>query len=159
MRTHEAGALHADVTEPSSSVLRPPADLTALAPAVWPRSAARRPDGALVIGGVDVRDLAEEFGTPAYICDEADFRSRCRDFATAFADFDVHYAAKAFCTTAVLRWVAEEGLGLDVCTGGELAVAQRAGFPAERIAMHGNNKSVAELERALVAGVGRIVVD
>ncbi|MEN3358682.1 MAG: diaminopimelate decarboxylase [Mycobacteriales bacterium] len=159
MRTHEAGALHADVTEPSSSVLRPPADLTALAPAVWPRSAARRPDGALTIGGVDVRDLAEEFGTPAYICDEADFRSRCRDFATAFAEFDVHYAAKAFCTTTVLRWIAEEGLGLDVCTGGELAVALRAGFPVDRIAMHGNNKSVSELERALDAGVGRIVVD
>ncbi|MEN3361851.1 MAG: diaminopimelate decarboxylase [Mycobacteriales bacterium] len=158
MRTHEAGTLHADVTQPSSSVLQP-ADLTALAPAVWPRSAARRPDGVLSIGGVDVRDLAEEFGTPAYICDEADFRSRCRDFATAFADFDVHYAAKAFCSTTVLRWVAEEGLGLDVCTGGELAVALRAGFPVDRIAMHGNNKSVSELERAVDAGIGRIVVD
>jgi diaminopimelate decarboxylase len=159
MRTHEAGALHADVTEPSSSVLRPPLDVTALAPAVWPRNAARGPDGALTIAGVDVRDVAERFGTPAYVCDEADFRSRCRDFATAFADFDVHYAAKAFCSTQVLRWVAEEGLGLDICTGGELAVALRAGFPAGRIAMHGNNKSVAELERALDAGVGRIVVD
>ena len=159
MRTHEAGALHADVTEPSSSVLRPPADLVALAPAVWPRSAVRRQDGVLEVGGVDVRDLAAEFGTPAYVCDEADFRSRCRDFATAFADGDVHYAAKAFCCLAVLRWVAEEGLGLDVCSGGELAAALRAGFPADRIALHGNNKSIAELERALDAGIGRIVVD
>jgi diaminopimelate decarboxylase len=159
MRTHEAGALHADVTQSPSSVLRPPVDLTTLAPAVWPRGAARGPDGALTIGGVDVRDLAAQYGTPAYICDEADFRSRCRDFATGFADFDVHYAAKAFCASTVLRWVAEEGLGLDVCTGGELAVAQRAGFPVDRIAMHGNNKSVPELERALDAGVGRIVVD
>ncbi|HVQ96280.1 MAG TPA: diaminopimelate decarboxylase [Mycobacteriales bacterium] len=159
MRTHEAGALHADVTQSPSSVLRPPVDLTTLAPAVWPRGAVRGPDGALTIGGVDVRDLAAQYGTPAYICDEADFRSRCRDFATGFADFDVHYAAKAFCASTVLRWVAEEGLGLDVCTGGELAVAQRAGFPVDRIAMHGNNKSVPELERALDAGVGRIVVD
>jgi diaminopimelate decarboxylase len=159
MRTHEAGALHADVTQSASSVLRPPADLAALAPAVWPRGSVRGPDGALSIGGVDVRDLAEQYGTPAYICDEADFRSRCRDFAAAFADFDVHYAAKAFCSVAVLRWIAAEGLGLDVCTGGELAVAIRAGFPADRIAMHGNNKSVAELTRALDAGVGRIVVD
>jgi diaminopimelate decarboxylase len=159
VRTHEAGALHADVTEPPSSVLRPPADLAALAPAVWPRTAARVQDGVLEVGGVDVRDLAAEFGTPAYVCDEADFRSRCRDFAAAFVDGDVHYAAKAFCCLAALRWVAEQGLGLDVCSGGELTAALRAGFPAERIALHGNNKSVAELERALDAGVGRVVVD
>jgi diaminopimelate decarboxylase len=159
VRTHEAGALHADVTEPPSSVLWPPADLTALAPSVWPRTAARRPDGALQVGGVDVRDLAAEFGTPAYVCDEADFRSRCRDFAAAFAGADVHYAAKAFCSLAALAWVADEGLGLDVCSGGELAAALRVGFPPDRIAMHGNNKSVAELERALDAGIGRVVVD
>ena len=159
MRTHEAGALHADVTQAASSVPRPPADLSALAPAVWPRNAARGPDGAVRIGGVDVRELAEKFGTPAYVCDEADFRSRCRDFATAFGGADVHYAAKAFCAVQVLRWVAEEGLGLDVCTGGELAAAVRAGFPPDRIAMHGNNKSVDELERALDVGVGRVVVD
>ncbi len=166
-RAHEAGALHADVGQPAPSVLRPPADLTALAPSVWPRSAERGADGALRLGGVDVRDLAAEFGTPAYVCDEADFRSRCRDFAAAFgpagdgaaAAFDVHYAAKALCCLAVLRWVAEEGLGLDVCTGGELAAALRAGFPADRIALHGNNKSPAELERAIEAGVGRVVLD
>jgi diaminopimelate decarboxylase len=159
VRTHEAGALHADVTEPPSSVLRPPADLAALAPSVWPRTAVRRPDGVLEVGGVDVRELAAEFGTPAYVCDEADFRSRCRDFAAAFAGADVHYAAKAFCCLAALAWVADEGLGLDVCSGGELAAALRVGFPADRIAMHGNNKSVAELERALDAGIGRVVVD
>jgi diaminopimelate decarboxylase len=159
VRTHEAGALHADVTQSPSSVLRPPADLAALAPTVWPRGARRSGDGALEIAGMDVRDLAEEYGTPAYLCDEADFRSRCQDYATGFAGFDVHYAAKAFCSVAVLRWVAEEGLGLDVCTGGELAAALRAGFPPDRIALHGNNKSVAELDRALDVGVGRIVVD
>ncbi|HYT09966.1 MAG TPA: diaminopimelate decarboxylase [Mycobacteriales bacterium] len=167
MRTHEAGVLHADASEPPSSLLAPPADAAALVPAVWPVTTQRGGDGALVLGGVDVRDLAATHGTPAYVLDEADFRSRCRDFVQAFGDpggsvpsaHDVHYAAKAFCCLAVLRWVAEEGLGLDVCTGGELAAAVRAGVPPERIAVHGNNKSVAELERALDAGVGRVVVD
>ena len=159
MRTHEAGALHADVTEPPSALLVPPADPGTLAAAVWPATATRDESGALVLGGVDVRDLATEFGTPAYLLDEADFRSRCRDFVQAFAGADVHYAAKAFCSLTSLRWIVEEGLGLDVCSGGELAAALRAEVPAERIAFHGNNKSVAELEQALNAGVGRIVVD
>ena len=159
MRTHEAGALHADVTEPPSALLVPPADPGTLAAAVWPATATRDESGALVLGGVDVRDLATEFGTPAYLLDEADFRSRCRDFVQAFAGADVHYAAKAFCSLTSLRWIVEEGLGLDVCSGGELAAALRAEVPAERIAFHGNNKSVAELEQALDAGVGRIVVD
>jgi diaminopimelate decarboxylase len=159
VRTHEAGALHADVTEPPSALLVPPADPGTLAAAVWPATATRDESGALVLGGVDVRDLATEFGTPAYLLDEADFRSRCRDFVQAFAGADVHYAAKAFCSLTSLRWIVEEGLGLDVCSGGELAAALRAEVPAERIAFHGNNKSVAELEQALNAGVGRIVVD
>jgi diaminopimelate decarboxylase len=159
VRTHEAGALHADVTEPPSALLVPPADPGTLAASVWPATATRDESGALVLGGVDVRDLATEFGTPAYVLDEADFRSRCRDFVQAFAGADVHYAAKAFCSLASLRWVVEEGLGLDVCSGGELAAAHRAGVPPDRIAFHGNNKSVAELELALDAGVGRIVVD
>jgi diaminopimelate decarboxylase len=159
VRTHEAGALHADVTEPPSALLIPPADPGALAAAVWPATATRGESGALAVGGVDVRDLAAEYGTPAYVLDEADFRSRCRDFRQAFAGADVHYAAKAFCSRAALRWITEEGLGLDVCSGGELAAALRAGVPADRIAFHGNNKSVAELEQALDAGVGRVVVD
>jgi diaminopimelate decarboxylase len=159
VRTHEAGALHADVTEPPSSLLAPPADPAALATTVWPATATRRDDGALALGGVDVRDLAAEYGTPAYVLDEADFRSRCRDFVQAFRDADVHYAAKAFCSLASLRWVVEEGLGLDVCSGGELAAALRAGVPVDRIAFHGNNKSIAELERALDVRVGRVVVD
>ena len=159
MRTHEAGALHADVTEPPSALLVPPADPGRLAASVWPATATRDESGALMLGGVDVRDLATEFGTPAYLLDEADFRSRCRDFVQAFAGADVHYAAKALCSLAALRWVVEEGLGLDVCSGGELAAALRADVPPDRIAFHGNNKSVAELEQALDAGVGRIVVD
>ena len=130
-----------------------------LAPAVWPRTAARSGQGVLELGGVDVRDLAAEFGTPAYVLDEDDFRGRLREWGAAFQGGDVYYAGKAFLCTAVARWVAEEGLSLDVCTGGELAVALRAGFPVERLLFHGNNKSVGELERAVEVGVGRIVVD
>ena len=132
---------------------------TDLDPVVWPVTAERGPDGALRVGGVDVRDLAAEFGTPAFVLDEDDFRGRCRAWVRAFDGATVYYAAKAFLCTSVARWVAEEGLSLDVCTGGELAVALRAGFPPERLLFHGNNKSVAELERAVAAGVGRIVVD
>ena len=132
---------------------------TDLDPAVWPGSAVRTSDGVLTLGGVDVRDLATEFGTPAYVLDEDDFRERCRSWRAAFAGADVYYAGKAFLCSAIARWVAEEGLGLDVCTGGELAVAERVGFPAERLTFHGNNKSVVELDRALAYGVGRIAVD
>jgi diaminopimelate decarboxylase len=130
-----------------------------LEPAVWPVTAARSVDGVLTIGGVDVRDLATEFGTPSYVLDEEDFRSRCRAWREAFSDADVYYAGKAFLCTAVVRWVAEEGLSLDVCTGGELAVALAGGFPPERLLFHGNNKSVAELIRAVEVGVGRVVID
>ncbi|MDQ6651021.1 MAG: diaminopimelate decarboxylase [Actinomycetota bacterium] len=129
-----------------------------LDPTVWPRSA-RRVNGVLTLGGIDVRDLATEHGTPAYVLDEEDLRERCRTWRDAFADADVYYAGKAFLCTAMARWVAEAGLSLDVCTGGELAVAERAGFPADRLLFHGNNKSVGELERALQYGVGRVVVD
>ncbi len=129
-----------------------------LDPAVWPASATLA-GGVLHLGGIAVTDLAHEYGTPSFVLDEADFRARCREWAGAFAGGDVYYAGKAFLCTAVARWVAEEGLSLDVCTGGELAVALAAEFPPERIAFHGNNKSVPELERAVAAGVGRIVVD
>ena len=91
--------------------------------------------------------------------DEDDLRTRARDFATAFAGWDVYYAGKSFLCTAVARWVAEEGLGVDVCTGGELTVALRAGVDPRTIGLHGNNKSDAELELALDAGVGRIIAD
>jgi diaminopimelate decarboxylase len=130
-----------------------------LEPAVWPRTATRSAEGVLEVGGVDVRDLAAEFGTPAYVLDEDDFRGRCREWRAAFEGADVYYAGKAFLCTAVARWVAQEGLSLDVCTGGELAVALNAGFPTERLLFHGNNKSVPEIERAVEVGVGRFVVD
>jgi diaminopimelate decarboxylase len=132
--------------------------VSGLEPEVWPATAHRR-DGVLTLGGLDVRDLAERYGTPVYVLDEADLRARCRAWADAFTGGDVYYAAKAFICVGVARIVAAEGLGLDVCTGGELAVARQAGFPADRIIFHGNNKSPDELDRALSAGVGRIALD
>jgi diaminopimelate decarboxylase len=158
VRPHPAGPAHGDLLH---EALRggPPADLDELEPAVWPLGVTRAPAGHLTVRGHDVRDLVREHGTPAFFLDEADFRSRCRDYREAFGGAMVFYAAKAFLCTGVARWVEEEGLGLDVCTGGELVVALRAGFPADRLLLHGNNKSVAELTAALDAGVGRIVVD
>lgn len=104
--------------------------------------------------------LAEEFGTPAYFLDEEDFRERCRAWAHAFGpDADVFYAGKAFLSKAVVKWLKEEGLNVDVCSGGELTTALAAGMPAARIAFHGNNKSEVEIRRAVEAGVGRIVLD
>lgn len=115
-----------------------------------------------MLGGVDVRDLAQEFGTPLFVLDEADVRWRARAFRDAYAEAGaswVFYAAKAFLSVAVARWVHEEGLGIDVASGGELAVAMRAGVPGEALLMHGNNKSMAELQAAVEYGVGRIVID
>jgi diaminopimelate decarboxylase len=155
---HPAGPRHADVL-PADHPPAPPADLNALAAAIWPRTA-RREDGVLTVGGMDVRELAETYGTPLFVCDEEDLRSRCADYREAFgAEAGVFYAAKAFCSRAVLRWVSDEGLGVDVCTGGELEVALSAGVRPEMITLHGNNKSPAELARAVAAGVGHIVVD
>ncbi|WP_333771761.1 diaminopimelate decarboxylase [Streptomyces sp. IBSBF 2435] len=156
---HPAGPRHADVL-PEGHYAAPPADLNRLDAHIWSRTVTRNADGAVEVGGIDVRDLAAEFGTPAYVLDEADFRARCRAWRAAFGpDADVFYAGKAFLSRAVVRWLHEEGLNLDVCSGAELAVALDAGMPAERIAMHGNNKSNAEIERAVAAGVGRIVLD
>jgi diaminopimelate decarboxylase len=159
VRAHEAGALHADLGHPAPAWLRAPADVNALVPELWPATVSRGPDGVLAVGGVPVTALAAEHGTPAYILDEADLRARCRDFAAAFAGADVFYAGKAFLCKAVVRIIAEEGLGLDVCTGGELATALAAGMDPARIGFHGNNKSTAELALALDTGVGRIVLD
>ena len=131
-----------------------------LAPNVWPRNTVRGDDGVVSIAGVPVTDLADEYGTPVFVIDEDDFRSRCRDMAAAFGGGEhVRYAAKAFLCTEVARWIDEEGLSLDVCSGGELAVALHADFPPERIALHGNNKSVDELTTAVKAGVGHVVLD
>jgi diaminopimelate decarboxylase len=159
VRAHPAGAMHGDGVSATHPLGPPPGDLNGLDPRIWPLDADRR-DGVVHIGGADIRDLVAEHGTPAYFCSEADFRARCRDHRAAFgADTDIYYAGKAFLCRAVARWVDEEGLSLDVSTGGELAIALDAGFPAERILVHGNNKSPAELAAAVAAGVGRVVVD
>jgi diaminopimelate decarboxylase len=159
VRAHEAGALHGDLGTSGPAWLRTPDDVNALLPQLWPRTVTRDGAGVVAVAGVPVTDLAARFGTPLYVLDEDDLRSRAREFAAAFAGAEVFYAGKAFLCKAVVRMIAEEGLSLDVCSGGELAVALAAGFPPERIGFHGNNKSVAELSRALDAGVGRIVVD
>ncbi|MGY1915641.1 diaminopimelate decarboxylase [Blastococcus sp. SYSU DS0973] len=157
MRAHPAGPLHGSLAPPSAAGA-PPAELGVLDPQVWPRSA-ERIDGELHLAGRAVTDLARAHGTPLFVLDEADFRGRAADFATAFADADVHYASKAFLCGQVARWIAEDGLHLDACSGNELAVALAAGFPAERIALHGNNKSLVELELAVDSGIGHVVLD
>ncbi|HEY6596762.1 MAG TPA: diaminopimelate decarboxylase [Asanoa sp.] len=159
MRTHEAGALHGEYGDRGPSWLRTPDDVNALVPQLWPRRVARADDGALSVAELSVQAIKERYGTPAYVLDEDDLRARCREFKAAFADQDVYYAGKAFLCRAVVRIIAEEGLQLDVCTGGELRIALAAGMPPQRIGFHGNNKSLSELERAVEADVGRIVVD
>lgn len=141
-------------TEPGPDV-----EVRALRPGIWPTTSEQTSGGVLSIGGVPVTEVAERYGTPAYIFDEADFRQRCTDFREAFHDFDIYYASKAFLTRTSARMVEETGLGLDVCTEGELAYARSVDFPAERILLHGNNKSEADLAAALEYGVGRIVAD
>ena len=114
--------------------------------------------GRLSVGGCDLVDLAGRYGTPLFVYDERHLRSRCREAVAAFGS-DVVYAAKAFLCTAMARLAHSEGMRIDVATGGELHVALAAGVPAHRLVMHGNNKSMDELRRAVIAGVGRIVVD
>ncbi|KAA1423829.1 diaminopimelate decarboxylase [Mumia zhuanghuii] len=159
MRAHEAGALHGQAGSRGPAWLREPEDTNALVASLWATNVERRADGEISVAGVSATALAAEFGTPLYVVDEDDFRGRARAFADAFAGWDVYYAAKAFLCTSVARWIAEEGLRMDVCTGGELAVALRAGVDPSRIGHHGNNKSVAEIRRALEVGVGKIIVD
>lgn len=156
--THEAGWAHAPGALRGPSWLRAPADPNALVPHLW-STTAQKVDGDLVVGGLPVADLAAEFNTPAYVLDEADFRARARAFRDAFSAYDVYYAGKAFLCTTVARWVAEEGLCLDVCSNSELTVALRAGVDPARIGYHGNNKSYPELRRAVDVGVGRIILD
>ncbi|WP_343601033.1 diaminopimelate decarboxylase [Mycobacterium sp.] len=134
-------------------------ELLLLTPNVWPHSVVRGDDGVVRIADVAVTELVQQYGTPLFVVDEDDFRARCAEMAAAFGGANVHYAAKAFLCSEIARWIDEEGLCLDVCTGGELAVALHADFPAERITLHGNNKSIAELTAAVKAGVGHVVVD
>ena len=144
-----------------------PTDPDALDPKVWSAGTARADDGGLAVQGVSAAALAAEFGTPLLVMDEDDFRARARSFRegfdSAFRDLcggaDVYFAGKSMLTLSTARWAAEEGLRVDTASGGELAVALRAGVDPAHIGLHGNNKSVAELAAALDAGVGRIIVD
>ena len=162
MNVHPASPRHAEDIRQPSTPPRPQSaeEVLRLAPNVWPRNMVRDESGVAAIAGIPLTDLAQEYGTPLFVIDEDDFRSRCREIASAFGGGGhVHYAAKAFLCSEVARWIDEEGLSLDVCTGGELAVALHANFPPERITFHGNNKSVAELTAAVKAGVAHIVLD
>ncbi len=123
-----------------------------------PMTAEVGPSGNLSIGGCDTLELAERFGTPLFVYDEAHLRARCREAVAAFGP-GVNFATKAFLCTAMARLAAEEGCNLDVSTAGEYHVARAAGVPADRLVLHGNNKSTDELRRAITEGVGRIIVD
>jgi len=143
---------------PGGVELAPPPDEGPVPLQLLPKTASRTPQGRLAVGGVDLTDLAEEFGTPLFVYDEAHLRARCHEAVEAWGS-GVAYATKAFLCKAMARLAVEEGMDLDVATGGELHVALAAGVDPSRITVHGNNKSTAELTRALEAGVGRIVVD
>jgi diaminopimelate decarboxylase len=144
-----------------------PADANALESTVWSVNAARTAGGVLEIGGLDVTTLVAEYGTPVFVVDEADARGRAaqvresfdREFARVGSSAKVYYAAKAFLTTEIARWMIVAGLNIDVCSGGELAVALAAGVDPARLGLHGNNKSVAEIDRAVSVGIGAIVLD
>ncbi|WP_029150999.1 diaminopimelate decarboxylase [Microbacterium indicum] len=144
-----------------------PDDANDLAPLVWPESASRTGDGVLAIGGVPATELAARFGTPLYVIDEDGVRARAREVLAAFRSAAeahgsrarVYYASKAMITTEIVRWVREEGLAVDVASGGELEIALAAGADPFHIGLHGNNKLPSELERAIEVGVGSIVID
>ncbi|AYG04407.1 diaminopimelate decarboxylase [Gryllotalpicola protaetiae] len=156
------------VTNPlAPSWLTVPDDANALPAAIWPASARREEDGVVSIGGVRVTDLKAQFGTPLYVIDEADARARAARTLAAFTSaaaaagttVTIYYAGKAFLSTEVARWVAETGLNIDTCSAGELAVALAAGVDPARLGLHGNNKSLAEIDRATAVGLGTIVID
>jgi diaminopimelate decarboxylase len=147
--------------------LRAPVDANELPASVWSRNCSRTGDGEIEIAGVTASALAAQFGTPLYVVDEADVRERAELAATSFArefarvgsSARVYYAAKAFLCTEVARWVTEAGLNIDVASGGELAVTLAAGVDPSRLVLHGNNKSLGELDRAVSVRIGTIVLD
>ncbi len=144
-----------------------PDDVNALAPTVWQRNAVRDANGEIQFAGVSTSDLVARFGTPLYVMDEDDVLSRAAEVLTAFSQAfgaagstaHVYYAGKAFLSTEVARWMTAAGLNIDVCSGGELAVALAAGVDPARLGFHGNNKSLAEIDRGVKVGVGAIVLD
>jgi len=132
--------------------------MNALPLSLLPDTATIGDKGQLIIGGCDTLELAEQFGTPLFVYDEAHLRARCREAVAAFG-IGVNFATKAFLCKAMARLAAEEGCNLDVSTGGEYHVARSAGVPADRLVLHGNNKSIAELRTAMSEGIGRIIID
>lgn len=149
------------------SWLAVPVDANELAASVWSKNSSRGDTGELVIAGVAASTIAAEFGTPVYVVDEADARSRALEIRQCFDDefarvggtVKVYYAGKAFLSIEVARWMNEAGLNIDVASGGELAVALAAGVEPGRLGLHGNNKSLAEIDRAVAVGIGAIVID
>ncbi|GBE25453.1 diaminopimelate decarboxylase [bacterium BMS3Bbin02] len=125
----------------------------------WPVNIDRDTEGRVSVGGILVEDLLAEYGSPLLVTDEDDFRARCRAYRHAFRGATIAYASKAWCTTGVLQIADEEGLWIDVVSGGELQTTQHAGVPMEHVVFHGNNKSVDEIEHAVDCGVARIVAD
>ncbi|GHD82405.1 diaminopimelate decarboxylase [Salinibacterium amurskyense] len=147
--------------------LEAPAEANSLASTVWSRNAARSESGELTIAGVSASELVASFGTPLYVVDEADAVARATEIKGAFdtefarigSSVKVYYAGKAFLCTEVARWMTAVGLNIDVASAGEMAVALAAGVDASRLGFHGNNKSLSEIDRAVRAGIGPIVID
>lgn len=165
--SHDWCSVLSDADSLAPEWLVEPDDANDLAVGVWPASAVRDVDGALTLGGMTASALAAAHGTPLLVLDEDEVRVRARAFRDSFTAATaahgttarVYYAGKAFLSTAVARWVTDEGLNVDVCTRGELEVALAAGVDPGRIGFHGNNKSVSEIERAVSVGIGTIVID
>jgi diaminopimelate decarboxylase len=147
--------------------LKEPKDINALLANIWPKSFFRDAEGNVEIGGVAAGDLVAQFGSPLYVLDKTEFYNRAEAIKKAFGDraisngtsAKIYYASKAFLSTEIVRWVDELGLNIDVSSGGELAVALAGGINPSRIGLHGNNKSHAEIGRAVSSGVGVIVID
>lgn len=127
--------------------------------AVWPASARLLPDGDVAVGGVPMAEIADRFGTPTYVLDEAEVRSRCQTYRRAFPTAAVHYAGKALLSRTIARWVHEEGLGIDACSAGEVQIALAGGLPSRDVLLHGSAKTPHDLRTALRLRVGRIVID
>jgi diaminopimelate decarboxylase len=144
-----------------------PDDANALAATVWSRNAERAESGELEIAGVTTSEIVAAYGTPVYVVDENDVRSRARGIRDSFGDafaavgssVKVYYAGKAFLSTQVAAWMIDDGLNIDICSGGELAVALAGGAEPARLGFHGNNKSLAEIDRAVGVGIGAVVLD
>jgi diaminopimelate decarboxylase len=165
--TDSTGAATGAANPLAPSWLDVPSDPNELDAGIWPAGTTRRTDGVVEFSGVSVTDLAASFGTPLYVLDEATARRNAARIRSALDDAmrgigssaHVYYAGKAFLSADVVRWMIEEGLGVDVCSGGELALALAAGADPGLLGFHGNNKSHTEIDRAVSAGVGAIVLD